>query len=231
MIGLPNTGFVSFTWALAFREMIVPNPCFFYRDNTPRIDIARNNAVEAMFRRNCEALLFWDTDVVPYLPEETRRQRFLVVDRYAIMKLMNRGLDIVGGLYMELETDAPQRPTAWVFVEGHGLQPIRNRSGLVRVDCISTGFLLIRRRVFEKLREVDPNLPFFWYSKGETPPKPHPWDQYAAPEDRNKGIGEDFWFSWRARNAGFDIYCDCDLKVAHIGLGAATEEGVTIGNV
>jgi hypothetical protein len=65
--------------------------------------------------------------------------------------------------------------------------------GLVEVDAVGTGFLLIERAVFNRIS--DP-----WFEMG----KLHP-----------ERAGEDTYFCQKAREAGFAIAVDCGVVVGH----------------
>lgn len=70
-----------------------------------------------------------------------------------------------------------------------------NSTGLEEVESVGTGMMLIKREVFEALKE-----PYFFY-------------------DVEKNVGEDVNFCRKARDAGFKIYIDHDLSkdVKHVG--------------
>lgn len=67
---------------------------------------------------------------------------------------------------------------------------------LLKCDVMGTGFLLIKTSVFEKLPQ-----PWFFYK--------HDGDEIIE--------GDDVWFCNRAKEAGFDIWCDPEVKIFHIG--------------
>ena len=49
-------------------------------------------------------------------------------------------------------------------------------------------------------------------------------DKYGLPFSPILGFGEDLSFCARARELGFELYCDSRVKLGHIGYGAITEE-------
>jgi hypothetical protein len=217
----PKPGLVSFAWALALRQLEVPDPCYWFSTNIPRVDLARIQCVEAMFRHNCEYILFLDSDVIPIIPLDNKGW---IVDKYAVMKLLDTAkrydIKVLSGLYFEKENDAEHHPCAWVWVEGRGLQHIAERSGLVQVDAIGLGFCLIHRSVFEQMSK-----PWFKYMD-----EPHEWAKYS--ENPEMGIGEDFYFCYKLqKELGIRPVVDCSIKCIHIGFGSAREEGVTLGDI
>jgi hypothetical protein len=44
-----------------------------------------------------------------------------------------------------------------------------------------------------------------------------PWFAYEHGEDGNVRLGEDVWFCQKAREKGFDVWCDPTIPVGHIG--------------
>ena len=46
---------------------------------------------------------------------------------------------------------------------------------------------------------------------------PHPWFSYEQDDEGNTVVGEDMWFCRLARQAGFKIYCDKNVKIKHLG--------------
>jgi glycosyltransferase involved in cell wall biosynthesis len=136
-------------------------------------------------------------------------------DPQSLVRLLETGLDIVGGVYYQRggdflpaifratgEKDASgkwqyrsmrqelvdylrdhkdeAKNTAYqVFAEPHPLE----------VDAMATGFLLVRRRVFEKIAK--------------------PWFSFVE-----QGT-EDLYFCRRAKEAGFKIHADLSVQVGH----------------
>ena len=44
------------------------------------------------------------------------------------------------------------------------------------------------------------------------------FDKYERPFDPMPGVlGEDLAFCWRARQCGYDLYCDASIKIGHVG--------------
>lgn len=69
------------------------------------------------------------------------------------------------------------------------------RGGLVKVDATGVAACgLFDMEVFE-------NIEYPWFAT-----------------DKKRGVGEDISFCRKAREAGYDIYVDCDLKVSHLAM-------------
>lgn len=71
-----------------------------------------------------------------------------------------------------------------------GLAQLTSKGGVIRVHAAGMGVMLLRRRVFDRLR-----VPWF---------ELHPM------------ISEDYLFSGNASKAGCGVYCDLDVRVGHI---------------
>ena len=122
-------------------------------------------------------LLFIDDDMV--VPTDT------------LTRLLDHGVDIVGGL--AFRRNPPYLPciARW-NADNQVMETVVDvpRTGLVEVGGIGMGCTLIRRRVFETL---------------------------AAPRFAHRGgLGEDYSFCLLAAEAGFKIYCDTSLVIGHV---------------
>jgi hypothetical protein len=78
------------------------------------------------------------------------------------------------------------------------------------VDGIGTGILMIKMRVFDKISEVFFDAISF---------RDHGWFSgiQIHREDTIKELGTDYSFSYRAKQAGFKIYCDTSIPIGHLG--------------
>lgn len=79
-----------------------------------------------------------------------------------------------------------------------GMADKMDEGELVRCKSMPTGFMLIRLSIFEKIEK--PWFAFEWDNNGEL---------------KNS---EDVYFCHKAREVGFNIYCDTTLQVKHVGL-------------
>ncbi len=105
--------------------------------------------------------------------------------------MLSHGVDVVGALcYFRKK---PYRP---VFV-GNG-SPL-SADGLLPVESVGTGCLMLRRRVLEAI--------------------PFPWFEHPVP-----GIGEDTSFCVKARRHGFPVYMDTELCAGHIEVRPVGDE-------
>lgn len=184
-IAFPSRGSCNPAFAHALKLMAIP------RDfNTYEVlyiagadcAVSRNKLASAA---RGEYIFFVDDDVLP--PPN------------AIVKLYEHKKDFITGLYF-----ARQRPH---YPQIHTLTKDDERrcdsvidypkDKLIEVDACAAGCMLIKRKVFEKLKQ-----PYFHYIPAtETEPK----------------MGEDFFFCKKLREAGIKIYCDTSVICRHIG--------------
>lgn len=107
-------------------------------------------------------------------------------------QLLAREKDIIGVEYHKRKF--PLETVTAYFPEGE-----KSETEPFKVGVAGTGFLLIKTDVFK-----NPNLDKNWFSFGRNA------------EGKNV-IGEDGWFCFEARKAGYDIYVDPIIKVLHLG--------------
>jgi GT2 family glycosyltransferase len=126
----------------------------------------------------------------------------------AIDKLIDRNLDIVGGLYSTRTIDA----VPVLRIHDKELNAVRspfpheiNFNKLFKVAAVGTGFMLIKMSVFAK---IDP--PFFFHAECET------FGLAKNPFPKNE-VGEDVAFCLKAGQAGFDVWVDPLIKLGHVG--------------
>ena len=147
---------------------------------------ARNLLVKDFLESNCTDLMFIDADI-NFEPED-------------VLRLMAWASDpkkgIVGGVPRTRKSNKVY--IAQLDQDEEGLT--MNRMGLVRAKRIATAFMLVRREVFERLVNENPQ-----------------WDYYDHSSDRNLNavfdflvteegyMGEDYLFCDRARAIGYEI--------------------------
>lgn len=115
----------------------------------------------------------------------------------SLMQLLEHDLDIVSGLYLRREY--PHQPLIFDYADEQGRQLYSYLNGdeprLKKVVGAGFGFVLIKTHVFEAMEKP-------WVRLGEL--NPQEWC-------------DDIGFFNRVRAAGFDIYCDMECRVGHIG--------------
>lgn len=158
------------------------------------IDDSRNLLTRDFLEGSWGQLIFIDADV-SWLPRDMQR-------------LVEADADIVAGIYPKKTADGPiEFP-----VQSLPGERWANEAGLVEVAAVPTGFLKIRRRVLETLYEVVDKY------RDE---KDH--ERMAIPVIFERVLngrvrrGGDFEFCHKARAAGFKVFVDPEMQLAHQG--------------
>lgn len=109
-----------------------------------------------------------------------------------IEKHLASGLDIVSG-FCRRGGDALPAIFKWDKEVGDYQACLVDSSGVIEVEAVGGAFLAISKKVLESI--------------------PFPFSFLTI---NNKWQGEDISFCHRAREKGFKIYCDLDLKIGHL---------------
>lgn len=189
--------------------------------NESLITRARNELARQFLEQNFEYLMFIDADIS--------------FDAGSVLELLRAEKDIVCGLY-------PKKEIAWANVTAaahRGEQNLRDYSGsfafnlapgehdaqldeqgLIELQHGATGFMLIRRRVFE---ELSPHVPSYRTSAATTPEgnfvQPLTKEFFATSIDEKSGVllSEDYHFCELWRRRGGRIYAKPSIRLEHVG--------------
>lgn len=170
--------------------------------NESLVTRARNNlAAKFLANKQSTHLFFIDSDI-KFSAEE-------------IVKLVLRDKDIVGGAY-----PAKKEPPFYV------LNKVKNPEidgELYEVRHLGTGFLMIKRQVFDKLIETHPETSYIdSLNLGETPDG-EPYEKWmynlfdCLVDEHGRLLSEDWVFCDRARQVGFKVWCDTTILLHHVG--------------
>lgn len=111
----------------------------------------------------------------------------------AVERLLARNKDIIGVPYNARKH--PLITTIKIHAEDGIIEEYDGE--LLKCAAVGMGFMLIKTEVLKNM-----NQPWFFW------------------ETNDKGevvMGEDSWFCRKARQAGYDIWCDMSIKIGHIG--------------
>lgn len=166
----------------------------------------RNHAAWFLLTQtDCDYMLQIDHDIV-FTPDD-------------VLRIVSHGEDIVGGLYPAKQLE----PKRWIVTGMKGEEP--DARGLEKCAEIGTGFLLTHRSVFERMAKAYPEEE---YQCDSDPKRPTKWDFFKFGVVNRRYMSEDYYFCYRARCLGFDIYADHGIKLGHVGphqyTGPATEK-------
>jgi glycosyltransferase involved in cell wall biosynthesis len=128
-------------------------------------------------------------------------------------------LDMVGGLCFQ--RSAPYQPTMYMKAPtpdlGYTFLEEWDEDAAVEVDATGMAFVLIHKRVFDRILQANVGEPFLDLEerKNHQPQSFFKW---------NGKLGEDFQFCHEAQDAGCRIFVDTSVKVDHLGISAINEE-------
>jgi hypothetical protein len=88
-----------------------------------------------------------------------------------------------------------------------------DKMGLVRAKRVATAFMMIRREVFESLKEAHPE--WVYHDEKKVGDEMIAFFDFALKEGTY--IGEDYLFCDRAREQGFEVWIDPTIKLGHMG--------------
>ena len=170
-----------------FRE-----PWTYHAEYGDGIGAARDRCAGRFLRSDCTHLLFVDNDI-GFTARDVRR-------------IIAHELDVVGGCY-PLKQDG--KPTLVLSpVEG---SEIDQATGLQECIAIGTGFLCIKREVFERFRMGTPHLAYL--AEGDF--QEHHY--FNAHVSNGRLWGEDIAFCHGWRAMGGKIYADWGIQLTHSG--------------
>lgn len=106
---------------------------------------------------------------------------------------------VIGGL--NFQRPEPHLPCAWVDQDGEIVRLEDWDDGIIEVETIGFGCVIIAREVFERV-----NPPWFMYDYSNMTAG----DDYQYP-------GSDMYFCDKARFAGIRLWCNTDITSPHIG--------------
>ena len=151
--------------------------------NCSIISLARDSITAAFLNSQHTHLLMLDSDMLHPADIHERLSRWLTHPGKP---------QIIGGL--NFKRGHPFSPCAFMRVDGSLLPLTQWPPGLIRVDAIGTGSILVAREVFEAIGQ--------------------PWWPFSY--DGPALVGEDLTFCKRAYEAGFEVWCDTTTTSPHL---------------
>lgn len=170
------------------------------------ISRGRNAAVAEFLRSDSTHILFIDSDI-SFLPED-------------VEKLLNSDKDVICSpypkKYLKLQNANDKNKEIVDFAVGGKLTKVDDN--IYEIDSVATGFLLIRRQVFEKILLFNKNLSYIndidGYGIGSKC-----WDFFKVGINPKTGTydSEDWGFCHLWRNIGEKVYARTDVNLTHWG--------------
>lgn len=169
--------------------------------------LERNSLIQNFWESDCTHMLCIDSD--------------LGWDAYSIKRLLDLNEDFIGGVYpSRMRNEFIFRPKS----AEDGLI-YKNENGLIEMEYIPAGFILLTKNAIEKMRKKHYNLAY---------------DPKVPTENSHKGFaffntevwngefwGEDYYFCRKVREAGIKIWVDPYLKFDHAGKVGSLAEAMT----
>ncbi len=169
-------------------------------------DRACNKMANAFLKSDCDAMLIIDCDIV-----------FRRADIEKMMAHLTRGVKAVWGTYPKKNLDA--EPCVCTF----GDVPEPDKNGLVTVRRSGRGFLMVKREVFEKLKEENGGPALRYHNHGEIQWSFF-WSGIALPEhSAMTGEGEREWIS--------EDWQFCETIRTHLGIPTLLDSSIVLGHV
>lgn len=205
-LGIPVADTIEPAFMQSLLKLINDPPCPLAMRMNPGeapISEARNGLTAAFLASDCTDLLFIDSDIV-FEPEQ--------VDR-----LLSRDADVVGGLYAKKRPGPP----AWV-INAYATPFLARADGLQRVAYMGTGFLRVRRSVFERMiARYGAAIAYTPDSDAGDPRPPRhnlwPIGLYDYPDGSRRMLTEDWFFCQRCAELGIEVWADPSVQLKHVG--------------
>lgn len=201
---VPHTGEVTAEWTMRLRDIIVPDGTQLFFSRGMPIDVTREALIEAAYNAGFEWFFFLDSDVI--LPKD------------AIPKLLAPKIPLVCGMYPAKKTEGIYW-AVWMDAStpngGTAYAPVESWSGrYIRCDVTGCGCMLIHRSVIDRIRERNPDLPLFLWTKDRR----NVMEKLNLPDDKMKSVSEDFYFCKLAKASEIDCVIDTEIQCGHLAL-------------
>jgi hypothetical protein len=219
-----SMNYVASVFSLALDARHVGLDCILHLHSESLITRGRNMMVLKFLAENAFTHLFWiDSDIV--------------FQSQAVFRLLRADRDIAAGVYPMKRFNWPEqglpagmtrrqfedRYTDYPFNPiGHGASPVSayaDSDGLVEVAEAPTGFMVIKRRVFERLMENYPELNYVPDGPPNNPQRHLHWRFFDCMVDPDSGryLSEDYAFCRRWRDIGGKVFVDPQCQLMHLG--------------
>lgn len=188
LVGIPLERSVSHASKVFWPFVAIARKCpAFLQMPYTRTDVYRNKAAVELLKTDFTHLLMLDLDHIH--PQD-------IIERLAKRVIENPDIQVIGGL--NFRRSEPYEPCAFIQdKEGMAYALANWAPGLIKVDVLGTGSILIAREVFEQLEP-----PWFFN------PYVGVWE--------NRWPGEDTGFCTKCREAGIDMWVDTTVTSPHI---------------
>ena len=163
--------------------------------NESNINRARNSCAAKFLSEDCTHLIFVDADI-QFNPRD-------------IVKLVGHDKDIVGGIY-------PQKTLPPKMVV-NTLDNAKTEGDLIEVGTLGTGFMLVKRTVFEQM--ISAGATPYGDDIGLSDTENNNQDDFfnCTIDSNGRYLTEDWSFCRKWRELGGEIWADTTVALAHVG--------------
>jgi hypothetical protein len=134
----------------------------------------------------------------------------IVVDAESVLRLLalSTGKDITAGMYTRRAED--RKFFLDIYINQNNTLEF-DAHGMLRVENVATGFMMIQRHVFETMIQNHPEWKYFndTYNRDE-------FCLFDFELSNGQYIGEDYTFCKRARADGFKVFVDPEITLPHV---------------
>lgn len=174
--------------------------------NESLIQRARNGIAAHFLASECDRLVFIDADIG------------FSADQ--VLRLLSHDVDVIGGMYRKKSPDKVDF-AANLDVQLDGSVPQEQATGALRARHAATGFLSIKRGVFERMRDAWPHLRYRLHPDTARPDAlgEYAWAFFDCLTDpvTLDYLSEDYAFCHRWRALGGQVWVDPGLILDHHG--------------
>lgn len=199
-LGLAIDGGAKHAFYLSLDRFRNDPPCRFTRFEVfgdSLIPRARNRLSAAFLKTDCTHLLFCDSDQIFHSAQ--------------VARLLSHNVQVVAGFIPK-----KQEKLQWVcnnYTDGK-----TDENGLRAMRHMGSGFMLIKRDVFENMRLAFPEIRY----KPDESDDEVEWDFWSVgvktmANGSRSYLSEDWYFCERCRELGIPVYGDTHVAIKHIG--------------
>lgn len=162
---------------------------------------ARNSLTAQFLKSDCTDLMFIDSDLI-FSAEHVRR-------------LVSHDAELVGGLYPKKQDG----DIAFCINGADGYNPEVTPEGLCEVRYIGTGFMRIKRSLFEKMIRAYGAQIVYTTDADNKSTEFDFWQMgvYEYPNGHRRWLSEDWWFCQMAHDLGVKVWADQHVILRHSG--------------